>query len=77
ALRAALAGKTADAARIAGYADAAYVSKATPRQANEARARKRLDALLRERLSIDARERLLAEGARMTEDDAVRPALQD
>ncbi|HET7032170.1 MAG TPA: adenylate cyclase, partial [Casimicrobiaceae bacterium] len=77
ALRAALAGETASAARIAGYADAAYVAKATPRQGNEARARSRLDTLLRERLATEALERLLVEGAKLTEDEAVRLALQN
>jgi predicted ATPase/DNA-binding winged helix-turn-helix (wHTH) protein len=77
ALRAALAGETANAARIAGHADAAYAAKATPRQGNEARARSRVDALLRERLATDALERLLAEGAGLTEDEAVKLALQN
>ena len=77
ALRAALAGKTANAARLAGYADAAYVAKATPRQGNEARARSRLHTVLRERVEADALERLLTEGARLTEEEAVRLALED
>jgi tetratricopeptide (TPR) repeat protein len=76
-LRAALAEKTASAARLAGYADAAYAAKATPRQANETRARDRLQTLLRERLSVDELERLLAEGAAMNEDDACRLALEE
>ena len=77
ALRVALSGKTADAARLAGYADAAYAAKATPRQANEARACNRLRALLRERLAADELERLLAEGAKLSEDEACRLALED
>jgi predicted ATPase/DNA-binding winged helix-turn-helix (wHTH) protein len=77
ALRAALAGKTANAARLAGYADAAYVAKAAPREGNEARARSRLHTVLRERLAADALERLLTEGARLTEEEAVRLALEE
>jgi predicted ATPase/DNA-binding winged helix-turn-helix (wHTH) protein len=76
-LRAALAGKTASAARLAGYADAAYAAKATPRQANETRARDRLQTLLRVELSVDELEHLLAEGARMSEDESCRLALED
>ena len=68
---------TADAARLSGYADAAYAAKATPRQANEARACNRLRALLRERLAADELERLLAEGAKLSEDEACRLALED
>jgi predicted ATPase/DNA-binding winged helix-turn-helix (wHTH) protein len=77
ALRAALAGKTASAARLAGYADAAYAAKATPRQANETRARDRLQTLLRETSAPDELERLLAEGATMSEEEAVELALED
>ena len=77
ALRAALAGKRASAARLAGYADAAYAAKATPRQANETRARDRLQTLLRETFARDELERLLAEGATMSEEEAVRLALED
>jgi predicted ATPase/DNA-binding winged helix-turn-helix (wHTH) protein len=77
ALRAALAGNTASAARLASYADAAYAAKATPRQANETRARDRLQTLLRETFTPDELERLLAEGATMSEEEAVRLALED
>ncbi len=77
ALRAALAGKTSSAARLAGYSDAAYAAKATPRQANEARARDRLRSLLRERFNPDELERLLAEGANLSEDEACVMALED
>jgi predicted ATPase/DNA-binding winged helix-turn-helix (wHTH) protein len=76
-LRAALAGKTASAARLAGYADAAYAAKATPRQANETRASDRLQTLLRKKYSVDELERLLAEGAAMNEDRACRLALEE
>ena len=75
ALRAALAGKPADAARIAGYADSRYTAEKSPRQPNEARARERLQALLREKLDADKLERLLAEGAELSEDKACGVAL--
>jgi tetratricopeptide (TPR) repeat protein len=77
ALRAALAGKVANAARLAGYEDAAFAAKQTPRQPNEVRARARLQTLLREKLVADELERLLAEGARMTDDEASRLALEE
>ncbi len=77
ALRVALAGNAEDAARLAGFADAVLAAKGAARQPNEARARSRLDALLCERLARDARERLLEEGSRLTEDEAIRVALQD
>jgi predicted ATPase/DNA-binding winged helix-turn-helix (wHTH) protein len=78
ALRVALAGRMADAARIAGHADYGYaISHAADRQPNEARARERLHALLRESLPRGALERLLGEGAKMAEDDACRLALED
>ena len=53
ALRAALAGKPANAARIAGYADSIYTAEEATRQPNEARARERLQALLHEKLDTD------------------------
>jgi predicted ATPase/DNA-binding winged helix-turn-helix (wHTH) protein len=77
ALRAALVGKVADAARLAGYEDAAFAAKQTPRQPNEMRARARLQTLLREKLVPDELERLLAEGAKMTGDEACRLALEE
>jgi hypothetical protein len=72
----ALTGNTASAARLAGYADAAYTAKATPREANEARARNRLQTLLRESFAAEELDRLLAEGATMSEDEACRLALE-
>jgi hypothetical protein len=77
ALRAALAGKLANAARVAGFADATYVAKKSLRQPNEARAHARLQVLLREKLHPDELERLLAEGAKMSEDEACRMALDE
>jgi predicted ATPase/DNA-binding winged helix-turn-helix (wHTH) protein len=77
ALRAALAGMLENAAHLAAYADATFAAKETSRQPNEARAHARLQALLREKLVPDELERLLAEGARMTEDEACRLALEE
>ena len=77
ALRAALAGKPRSAARIAGYSDHAWAASEATRQSNEARARERLRALLHETLSADEIEHLLANGAKMIEDEACRLALDD
>ena len=77
ALRAALVGKVADAARVAGYADSTFAAKKTLRQANEARARARLNLVLQEQLDADELMRLIAEGGKMTEDEACRLALAD
>ena len=77
ALRAALAGKVASAACLAGFADSSYAAKESPRQPNEARARTRLHALLREKVATDELQRLLAEGAKMSEDEACRLALEN
>jgi predicted ATPase/DNA-binding winged helix-turn-helix (wHTH) protein len=76
ALRAALASKIQNAARVAGYTDKVFVANNSTRQPNEARARDRLEMLLREKLAPDDLERLLAEGAKMAEDDACRMALE-
>ncbi len=77
ALRAALAGKMATAARVAGYADSTFAAKETSRQPNEARARARLQALLHEKFAADELERLRTEGATMSEDEAWRMALEE
>jgi predicted ATPase/DNA-binding winged helix-turn-helix (wHTH) protein len=77
ALRAALAGKVADGARLAGYIDSTFATKGQPRQPNEARARERLQTLVRDKLAPDELERLLAEGAKMNEDEACRLALKE
>ena len=76
ALRTALAGKVTNAARLAGYADSAHAARQATRQANEARARNRLQLLLREKLSADELERLLADGAKISEEEACRVALE-
>src|SRR5262245_43698238 len=77
ALRAALAGRLTDAARLAGFADATIAKKKqTFRQTNEARARKRLEGLLNAGLAADELARLLAEGAELEENEAYRLALE-
>ena len=64
-----------DAARLAGYAEAALVAHGRVRQPNEMRARASLDAMLRVRLSADSLERLRADGALLSQEDACRLAL--
>jgi predicted ATPase/DNA-binding winged helix-turn-helix (wHTH) protein len=77
ALRLACAGKLADAARLAGYADSVHAAKAATRSGLTLRLRGRLMALLHEELSADDLARLLAEGAKLSEDEACRLALED
>jgi predicted ATPase/DNA-binding winged helix-turn-helix (wHTH) protein len=77
ALRAALVGNVASAARLAGFTDATYEAKEAPRQPNESRAHGRLHRLLREELASDELQRLLAEGAKMGEAEAYRMALEE
>jgi len=77
ALRAALTGKHRDAALLAGYIDAAHAARQATRPPNEARARDRLRALLREMFLPEELERVLAEGAKMSDDEASRLALED
>jgi tetratricopeptide (TPR) repeat protein len=75
ALRAALVGRCADAARVTGYVDVVFATKRIVRQVNEARARARLDGLLLDRLDAHELAELMSEGATMTEDEACRLAL--
>jgi hypothetical protein len=77
ALRAAQAGKVENAALVAGFVDSIVTAKEISRQPNEARARAWLQALLTEKLTPIELERLLAEGTKMTEDEAYRLALED
>lgn len=77
ALRAALAGKLMNAARLAGYDDSAFTAKDSSRQPNEARAHDRLQALLRDKLDPGELKCLLVEGANMSEDEACRLALEE
>jgi predicted ATPase/DNA-binding winged helix-turn-helix (wHTH) protein len=75
ALRAAYAGNLANAARITGYADACFLAKQASREPNEARTRASLQALLCERLAPSELENLLHEGARLSEREACRLAV--
>ena len=75
ALRAALVGRWADAARLAGYVDAVFTARGVVREPNEARARARLDRLLHEHLDASERAQLIAEGATLSEEDACQLAL--
>jgi tetratricopeptide (TPR) repeat protein len=77
ALRAGLAGKLANAARTAGYTDSAFAAKESSRQPNETRAHDRLQVLLREKLAPGELERLLAEGAKISEEEACRLVLEE
>ena len=77
ALRAGLAGKLENAARIAGYASANYAAKQSVRQTNEARAHARLMVVLRERLDRDELARLMTAGADLDEVEACRIALEE
>jgi tetratricopeptide (TPR) repeat protein len=74
ALRVALVGNLDDAARLEGFCDAAFRAQGDEREPNEARLRARLLDLLHERLAPDALERLLAEGAKLSEEEACRLA---
>jgi len=76
ALRAALAGKLEDAARLVGYADVQYAQK-SPRQRNEARARARTNDLLQERYSAGELAALLKAGASLTDAAACKLALEE
>lgn len=76
ALRAGLAGRAIDAARIAGYADAVYRKHAHLREPVACRAVERLNALLQETISGEEIVRLYNEGASFTEDQALMLALR-
>jgi len=76
-LLAGLAGKLFDAARLAGYAEHTFVAKQAARHPIDMRQRKRLDELLRDKLAPDELERLLAEGAKLSDDEACRLALEE
>jgi cytochrome P450 len=76
ALRAALAGRLEDAARLSGHASAVFAAKECALQHDDANAHARLHAFLQERLAPAQLEALLAEGVSMSEDDACRLALK-
>ena len=76
-LRAGAEGKLVKAALLAGYADFAHAANGGTRSFVTARARLRLQTLLRDNLPADELERFLAEGAKMSEDEACRLALEE
>jgi predicted ATPase/class 3 adenylate cyclase len=75
ALCVALGGNVDDAARLEGFCNAAFRAQGDERSPNEARLRARLLDLLHDRLTPDALERLLAEGAKLSEEEACRLAV--
>ncbi|MEO6564893.1 MAG: hypothetical protein ABIO63_02565, partial [Casimicrobiaceae bacterium] len=77
ALCAALRGRLEDAARIVGFADAAYVQSGALRELRWTNLSERLEQLFAAALSAEARTRLYAEGAVMREEDAIRMGLGD
>jgi len=77
ALRAALAGRLSDAARLAGYWDHAWASMEMKPNRMEEGTRERLKSILDRELPVDEHERLRLEGARLTELEACRLALKD
>lgn len=77
ALRAALAGKLREAARLIGYADSAHKASSRPREPIERRAAMRVSKILRAALSGKEVGRLKREGAALSEDQAISVALQE
>ncbi len=76
ALHAALTGKLDNAARLAGYADCAWAAKQATRNPVEARMCARLRDILRKELPADQLQRLREDGAKLTEAEACRLALE-
>jgi predicted ATPase/class 3 adenylate cyclase len=72
---AACSGDPRSGARLRGYVDAAYRSGGAERELTEARTYEILMTALREKLGEDEIETLAAEGARLSEDQAVAEAL--
>jgi len=68
-LLAALDGRPRTAARLMGYADAAYAQRGTARQPNEATARQRSEALARTALGDALFDALMAEGRRLRDEE--------
>ena len=77
ALRAALAGNFVTAAKLTAHADLAFAAKQSPRQQIASRAYARARVLLAQKLAPDELARLLAEGGKMSDEDACRLALED
>jgi tetratricopeptide (TPR) repeat protein len=76
ALRAALAGRIANAARLSGYADAALAARSAQRLVNEARAFERLKLLLAQGLAADELAELRRQGAELDDEAACRLAAE-
>ena len=75
ALRLGLAGRIEDAARLQGFADAAYSGRSAQREPNEARAQERIVRLLRQALPGGEVDALLAEGRTLDDEAAWRLAV--
>ena len=75
ALRAALAGRLSDAARLAGYSDCAWTSQQATPHPVDARTSDRLRSIFAEAFAPDELERLRAEGAQLSESQACELAL--
>lgn len=76
ALRAALAGRPDDAARVTGYVDATHEKNGAVRHVNERRARDRIEHMLARHLAANESSRLRAEGAALGDEAALRLALR-
>jgi tetratricopeptide (TPR) repeat protein len=76
ALRAGVAGRMTDAARLAGYSDAVYRTHHHPREPIGCRAIERLTELLRDALTGGEISQLAQEGALLTEQQALTLALR-
>ncbi len=76
ALRAALVGRPDDAARMTGYVDAVHKANGAVRHVNERRARDRIQNVLAQHLVAEEISRLRAEGAVMSDQEAVQLALR-
>ena len=75
ALRAALAGRLSDAARLAGYSDAAWTKQGATPHPVDARTSDRLRSILHQSFPSHELERLRAEGAALSEAEACALAL--
>jgi tetratricopeptide (TPR) repeat protein len=76
ALRLAKAGRTDAAARLSGYTDAEHTRFKADRQLNEARARASVQAILNATMAPAELAQRMAEGAKLTEDEAAQLALE-
>ena len=76
ALRAALAGRLVDAARLAGYSGFSWAKQQATPHPVDARTDARLLPILRQAFTAKELEQLLAEGARLSEDEAWAIALE-